>query len=305
MKKVVFYSKIVFIAALFTWIGFKFDYETAKKIFLSANIGWAVLALFATFATFLVASLRWKMIVRGFWENPKTSLAYLYWFNLLGVFYTLFLPTSIAGEAVRAWRLAKNEDKDYAKAGFTAIIDRVIGVFTWFILFIALPTLLPKNKLLLLLFFIPVALYFFKDKLVYKEKKLFDFSRHHPLDIINAVLLSFACQLVSFIAGYSVFMCFNIHIGILYTFGVLAAGALAGLIPISFLGFGAREGFFVAVLPLYGILPTQAVLVTSFFVLSTYAMGLSGGLIELMNTGWKLSSLGKSDMESIKSYEKT
>ena len=300
MKKLLFFLKIVFIICLFTWIALKFDYKTAKNVLAAANIGWAVAAVAFSFISVIFVSLRWKTIIRGFWQEPKTSVAQLYWYNLLAVFYNLFIPTSIAGEAVRIWRLAKNEDNDYAKATFTAIIDRVMGVLTWFVLFLTLPSLLPKNRLLLLVFLVPIALYFFTDKLAYKEKKLIDFSRHHPLDILYAVIFSFACQIVAIISGYAAMKCFNLDIGLFMAAGLLTAGALVSLIPISVLGFGAREGFFITVLPLYGLHPTQAVLLITFFVFLTYANGIAGGLIELMNAGWKISSLKSPDIETMK-----
>ena len=173
MKKILFYAKIAFIIGLFAWVAVKFDFKTAGNIIATANLGWAGVAVVFQFVSLYFVSLRWKMIIRGFWKRSKTTLFQLFWFYQLGVFYSLFLPTSLAGEAIRVWRLAKNEDKDYAKAAFTAILDRIIGVSTWFILFIILPTHLPKNRLLLLVLLVPLALYIFKDKIAYKEKKLY------------------------------------------------------------------------------------------------------------------------------------
>jgi len=299
MKKALFYLKVLFIICLFVWIAIKFDYKSARNIIAQANIYWALASIIVTFFTYIFLSLRWKMIIRGFWEKPKSTLTNLISYNLIGVFYTLFLPTSIAGEAVRLWKLSKSEDNDYAKAAFTAIIDRVVGVCMWFVLFIILPSKLPKNKLLLLVLLAPVVLYIFKDKLIYKEKKLFDFSRHHPLDIVYAIIFSFISQIVYIASGYCVLKCFNINLDPLWVGGILSAGALVNLIPVSLLGFGAREGFIIATLPMYGVLPTQAVLITSFFVFLTYLTGVAGGFIELMNAGWKLSSLKKPDIGNL------
>ncbi len=303
MKKLLFYLKLVFIVCLLGWVAVKFDYKMAKAVLSAAKIGWAITSIAISFVSVIFVSLRWKMIIRGFWSNPKTSTAKLYWFNLLTVFYNLFIPTSIAGEAVRIWRLAKNEDNDYAKAAFTAIIDRIAGVSTWFLLFLAMPSLLPKNRLLLLVFLVPIALYLFRHKLAYKERKLIDFSRHHPLDIVYAVLFSVLCQVAAIISGYAAFKCFNLNIGILLCGGLMTAGALVSLVPVSVLGFGAREGFFIAILPSYGAHPTQAVLLTTFFVFSSYFVGITGGLVELMNTGWNLTSLKKPDIEEIKTVD--
>jgi glycosyltransferase 2 family protein len=297
LKNVLFVFKIVFIIALFVWIGFKFDYKSARLLLASASPGWAVTAVIFAVVSYWFVTLRWKTIIKGFWPAPKSSLSQLVAYNLLGVFYTLFLPTSIAGEAVRLWKLAKNEDNDYGKAAMTAIIDRVIGVTTWFMLFLVLPSKLPKNKLLLLVLLIPIALYLFKDKIVIKEKKIFDFSRHHPADIFKSVVFSVFCQIFSCLMGYAIIRCLNIDMNVFLACGVVAAGALVSLIPVSMLGFGVREGFFVATLPAYGASPTEAVLVTTFVVFITYLTGLSGGIIELMNTGWNLSSLKPKDIK--------
>lgn len=290
-KMLLFYAKLVFITALFGWIAYKLDYKTALLLISSARPAWGFAALVLAAVSFLFVNYRWKIIIKGFWANSKTSVWQLYFFNLLGVFYSLFVPTSIAAEAVRIWRLAKNEDSDYGKAAMTAIIDRIVGITTWFVLFLLLPSMLPKNKLLGLVFLVPVALYFFRDKIKIKERKIFDFSRHHPADIVYAVVFSLICQFFYLLAGYSVFKCFNVDIGLFFIAGIVAAGALANIVPVSMLGFGAREGFFIAVLPLYGVSHTEAVLITTFFVFISYVTGLSGGFLELMHTGWKLSVL--------------
>ncbi|OFZ54509.1 MAG: hypothetical protein A2328_02475 [Bdellovibrionales bacterium RIFOXYB2_FULL_36_6] len=299
MKKLFFFVKVAFIVCLFGWIAAKFDYKSAGILLSSARLNLLVFPFLIAAVSLLFINFRWKMIIRGFWEKPRSTIWQLFYFNLLGIFYTLFVPTSIAAEAVRVWRLAKNEDGDYGKATMTAIIDKLVGLATWFVLFLLLPSQLPKNKLLLLVFFVPIVLYLFKDKLIIKEKKIFDFSRHHPMDIIYSVLYSFICQLFYILMGYMIFKCLNINIDIFWVGGIMAAGALVGLIPVSLLGFGVREGFFVATLPLYGTTHTEAVMVTTFLVVITYLTGLSGGIIELARTGWNISNLKDTDARII------
>jgi uncharacterized protein (TIRG00374 family) len=79
-----------------------------------------VAATFAFLVACLVAVLRWQLFV------PQCSFMYLLRLSFIGQFYALVLPGQLAGEAVKAYRLAKGQS-DAARLAGSVLIDRVIG----------------------------------------------------------------------------------------------------------------------------------------------------------------------------------
>ena len=89
--------KIAITAACFWYISTKIDFSKAWEALLKANWWFLFLAVLSFMFSKLLAAFRLNIYVRIFlillpeWKNIK-----LYW---LGMFYNLFLPGSISGDA--------------------------------------------------------------------------------------------------------------------------------------------------------------------------------------------------------------
>lgn len=291
MKKALVVLKIAFIAGLIIWAALTFNAGQAKAVLASANLWFVVLAVAAYFAATLFYTLRWQVIIRGFWKDARLSTGTLYRFLLLAGFYTLFIPTSIAGEAVRLWKLSKETGNDYAKSTITVALDRMLGAVLWFLIFLVSPSPFHNNVFWLLLILIVPAVYLLQKKMVFLNDKIIDFSRHHPKDIVLGIFASLAGQILYIFANYLVFRCFGIPITLYQTAGIASLAVLAGIIPVTWLGITLREGIYIGLLPGYGASSSQALLVITVLVALNYLVGLTGGIIELALTGWNVSKM--------------
>lgn len=293
--------RIIFVLGVLTWIIIKYDPNITKDILNTANLIWLLLASVFFALTLFFYAWRWRVIIHGFWQDVKVSIASLYWYNLLALFYSLFIPTTITVEAVRIIRLSRKTGNDYPKSTISAILDRIVGGAIWFIVFLICPTPFRSKKFYLLFILLAVGFYFLRKKIILWEHRVFDFSRHHPRDIIKGITLSIIGQSCYVLVNYFVFLCFGINLTLLQAAGIACISVMASLIPISCFGLGLKEGSYIGLLPLYGVTSTQAFLVTTFFVLMNYIFGLTGGIIELAHTGWKFSRLRIS--EEVKSED--
>jgi glycosyltransferase 2 family protein len=290
-NKILDIAKIVFVIGLVAWAVFKFDSRMAGEILRAADLKWGILSIALVFAALVLFSYRWQNISKGIWPEIKIPMWYFLYLNLTASFYVLFIPTSIAGETARVLKLNLRTTKEYKKTILSVAMDRFLGLATWIVIFAAMPLPFAFNKLWLLLLLPIGGIVVFKSKLKILEHEIFDFSRHHPADAAIAAALSLAGQLIIAVSAYAAFRCFLINIPFFSALGLAATGALAMMVPLSWLGVSMRETSFVAMLPQFGVNTTTALLVAGFLVISNFIMGFAGGIWELSHVGWNLSKL--------------
>lgn len=300
IKKIMPVLKVVIICCLLFWAVHKFDFTKAKEIVSAANLGYYCAYLFFTIAGFVVLTLRWKMIIHGFCKENKPSLKHLFYVNMLTVFYMLFIPTSIAGETFRVLKLAKYTNNDYKTSTLIVALDRIVGAATWLIIFMIMPSPLKNSKFWIISAIGAVAFVVFRKKIKFFDHNVFDFSRHHPKDIAKGIFLSLAGQSLFIASNVMLFKCFNIDLTVVVTAAITSASALAGIVPISWLGISMREGSFLGLLPMYNVSSTSAVIIMTTIVFSNYLYGLTTGIIELIRTGWNFKQLKINNQPEIK-----
>lgn len=296
MKKFLIPIKIIFVAGLLYWAILSYDMQAARTVIASADPLLAVLSVIGVFVSALFAAWRWRIILRGFISERAPVIIKLLFFNLLAGFYTVFLPTSVAGEAVRLVKLSKDTKTDYVRSMLSVTFDRILGVTTWLALFLILP--LPfKGKQLwpLAILIVPAALFIWRDKLSYKGYRLANYYGGNGGQMSVAAFASLCCQ-VSYLVGIILlFRCLGMRLDIWQAAGLITASVLTGIVPISVLGVGLREGFLVASLKYYGVSPTAAILAMTATVLMNYFFSLIGGVVELGHAGWSITRMKKED----------
>jgi len=298
-NKILNIIKISAISGLIIWAAFKFDMQTARLALSSAVPLWGILSILTAFLVIYVISLRWLTIIKGFYGKNRVNIFSLFYFNLLSTFYTLFIPTSIAGEAVRVVKLSNKTDRVYSKATLVIALDRLLGLLTWFIIFLLSPSPFKNSKYWLLLLIPAGAIFFFGKKFKFMGHEVFDFSRHHPRDIFYGFMVSFAGQFLVILTNFLIIKCFRLNISFFDACGITAIAALAGIVPLAWLGVSLREGSYLAVLPMFGASHTQSLLFVSLVVFTTYLLGFTGGVTELAKSGWDFSKLRKEAEEDI------
>src|SRR5665213_1986272 len=104
----------ILLSALKILISAALLYLALRKVNLSdlvsridlASLGWIGLAIAVTFLQILVGALRWCQ-VSAECSAPLTARQSMR-FNMIGTFFNQTLPSSIGGDAVRLWLLARS-----------------------------------------------------------------------------------------------------------------------------------------------------------------------------------------------------
>src|SRR5688500_166966 len=136
--------KIIITGLCFWYISTKIDFSRAWDALLKANWWWLVLAVFSFMLSKLMAAFRLNINFRNInvrlseWRNIK-----LYW---LGMFYNLFLPGSISGDAYKVVILRRKFKAPYKKTTVAVLLDRFSGLLALGIILSAYGLLVLENK---------------------------------------------------------------------------------------------------------------------------------------------------------------
>jgi len=245
-----------------------------------------------------VAALRWKVVLGD--GSPRWS--YLVRLYLIGGFFSLFLPTMVGGDAVRAIAASRAT----ARPGGTVasvVIDRSLGVLALMIYAIAGMVLMPDFSIRLLqaaqlhvrgwavalaavaLLIVVVAGGF----LLRRSTRLRDGLRdagHAARELVNSprqLLLALTLALV--VQGIYLLLwlvlaratALPIPPGtLLLAVPVVTACAM---LPITLNGLGVREGAWLLLLSGQGIPPAQIVTFSLLYFLTNLVTGVVGGLV--------------------------
>ena len=118
--------KLAITIVCFWYISKKIDFNAAKDAFLKANWSWLSLAIMLLVLSKVFSALRLNIYFRNIqihvseWKNIK-----LYW---LGMFYNLFLPGSISGDAYKVILLKRKYNTSYKKTSTAVLLDRFSGL---------------------------------------------------------------------------------------------------------------------------------------------------------------------------------
>ena len=107
--------------------------ELASRINI-ASLGWIGMAIAVTFLQIFVGVLRWREISAECGAPLATRQAMR--FNLIGTFFNQTLPSSIGGDAVRLWLVARG-GAGWRAATYSIFVDRAIGLIALAIIIVA------------------------------------------------------------------------------------------------------------------------------------------------------------------------
>ena len=137
--------KIIVTVLCFWYISTKIDFSKAWDALLKANWWWLFMAVLSFMFSKLLASFRLNINFRNIqiklseWRNIK-----LYW---LGMFYNLFLPGSISGDAYKVIILTKKFKAPYKKTTVAVLLDRFSGLLALGVILSVYGVLVLDNQL--------------------------------------------------------------------------------------------------------------------------------------------------------------
>ncbi|MGZ5084263.1 MAG: lysylphosphatidylglycerol synthase transmembrane domain-containing protein [Usitatibacter sp.] len=254
-------------AAILYWLFHRelLDLSPLRTVSLPLAAGGIALSLLMLY----LASLRVRLLLSE--QGIALSVARCFLFNCLGIFYSLFLPGGISGDAARAYYLVREVGHTRAALVGSLILDRVLGLLAMIglgtvssaFLVSSLPWLLPYFIALCVLFLGGVAFvaYLFMADVKPASGRERNFVvrayevAHNFLVRLNISghskrTLAYAAGLSVVIHSLSIFLIYvcarhaSSGLGLLGVFSVGPFGLLANAIPISPGGLGVGEQSF-------------------------------------------------------------
>src|ERR1700716_1239331 len=127
-------TKILISAALLYFSLRKANFSDLASRINVASLGWIGMAIAVTFFQIFVGVLRWREISAECRAPLHTMQARRY--NLIGTFFNQPLPSSIGGDAVRLWLVARG-GAGWRAATYSIFVDRAIGLVALAVIIVA------------------------------------------------------------------------------------------------------------------------------------------------------------------------
>jgi hypothetical protein len=221
----------------------------------------------------------------------------------IGVFFNLFLPTSIGGDAVKAYHSYK-ETQNNKKAVNSIILDRVTGLLIllfigYFSLIIAavlginidskIIKFLEIFLIVLCSGFILALIIRFSKKAFFEKNRFLNFIKNidddffmllsKPSLLLSTSAISVLFQLLSISNSYILAQAIGLDIPFIYFLIFIPIISILITLPISFFGIGVRETLYVLLFSTIGIMPEKIIAVSFLSFLVLVIIGIGGGII--------------------------
>jgi uncharacterized membrane protein YbhN (UPF0104 family) len=291
--------KIVISAALLYLALRKANFSDLASRIDVASLGWLALAIAATFLQIFIGVLRWRIVSAECGAPLPIRQAMRY--NLIGAFFNQTLPSSIGGDAVRLWLVAR-AGAGWRAATYSIFVDRAIGLIALAVMIVAslpwsyqLITDPYGRSALLLVDFAALAGgvgFLILGRLPWPWLKTWwgthhlyacavianrvVFSRTHGVAI---AALSIFVHVLAVVIAWCVVKSIAAPVGFGQTFQLIPPVMLITMLPISIAGWGVREATLGLAFGYAGLMTNEGINISLLFGAVTFIVGAFGGLV--------------------------
>ncbi len=124
MKKLKFLIKLIVSGALLFLLYRQIDYTDLAQRIKTIKAGWLIPAFAFLFLNTFLSSLKWRTLLKA--DGINQSLWRLFSSHLTGSFFSLFLPSTIGGDAYRIADIGMETSKA-ARTAASVLVDRLTG----------------------------------------------------------------------------------------------------------------------------------------------------------------------------------
>ena len=282
-NKVIFLLlKIVVTIACLWYVSGKIDFKIAGAALRNANWLYLFAALVAFIISKILSAFRLNIYFRNIgirlptWQNLR-----LYW---LGMYYNLFLPGSVSGDAYKVILLTKRYKVPYKKTTAAVLLDRVSGVVGLGLILAVYSTIVFDDRSYV--FVIAAAAVLSVVVLYFLTKFAF---RDFLPGFVPTLLLGIAVQASQVVCAYLIMAALHIPAQVTaYIFLFLVSSVIA-VLPLTIGGLGGREVVFLEGSKYFGLLEENSVVISILFY-----------LITLFTSAWGLIYVFRSPLEDRK-----
>lgn len=269
---------------LLAYLFSKIDLGSVGRALQNLHPVYFAVAWFSFFSLQFVGIFRWRIMVRL--QRFERSFGQLASFYFVGLFFNLFLPTSIGGDLGKCYYLAESRS-DILRAVTTVLADRISGMIA--LLCIASIALLAGGSLM-----VPVWMTFFtlagtvllilgllipfvfpgllrRYELPYRY---WENPRFMAVSLVLSFFIQLSVVMISMIIGQAV----DVVVPWKSYFVIIPLVTVAGMVPISLNGLGIREGAYVYFLAQTGVAAHQALAFAVLWLILITSLNVLGGL---------------------------
>jgi uncharacterized membrane protein YbhN (UPF0104 family) len=287
-------------AALVAWVLHRSPLGEVMEAFRSADLRFVLLALALTPLGYWASVSRWQLLIRS--QGGDAPFGFLVRSFLVGVFFNNLLPSTIGGDAVRAFDTARS-GVGRAAAVTIVVVDRFIGLLA-LMLFAGAGLLFSGHltdrvpalygwvgggavvlgiiaAVLFLPSFLPSPL---GRKLPGKWKKLaeavFAF-QGKGLVLAKAFAYSLALQTLVVLNGWLLAKALHVPIPLPYFFLIVPLAVFIMMVPVSINAIGVRENVWAFFFAAFGVAASKAVAVAWLDYGLVLLQAITGGIVYL------------------------
>lgn len=292
---------LFFYGLIFYWT----DVRAIARHLMSAELVYVAAGIALYMGGQVLSAYKWQVLLRplSLTVPYRRTLAFYY----TGMFFNLFLPTIIGGDAVKALLLAR-ETGAPARATMSVFMERNVGLFALLTIATAAAAVAPAVTIaglpllalcaLLAAGFVAANVmlgyrhaYVLVDRLIAltplarlrpRAASLYDaVSRYRsaPSAIVGATLLSFVFQLVVVGVVFLNARALNLDFPLSALAVFVPLISLGGMIPVTVNGLGVREALYILFFGRLGAPTDVSVSLALLFLAVTFVSSLPGGLV--------------------------
>jgi hypothetical protein len=270
-KKVTTGLKVLISAVLIYFIFTKINVEEIKEILVKSNPVYLFGAAIFFIISKVIAAVRLNLYFHQL-NIPLTHKSNLKLY-LLGMFYNLFLPGGIGGDAYKGYILKKSFDVPTKKIVSVLVLDRLGGLLLLFIYTCALLSFLDLESIngfrWMFILAIPLSVVVFW----FLTKKFFSY----VLPIFwKTTVLSALVQLAQLISIWFILFALKIELNQIAYLIIFLISSIVAVVPLTLGGIGSREVTFFYGAQLLGLDQSISVGVSVLFFLITAMVSLVG-----------------------------
>jgi glycosyltransferase 2 family protein len=260
--------KIAVMAVCLWYVSGKIDFAKATEVLQQSN--W--LLLFAALIVFIISKLISAVRLNIYFRNIGIRLSQLQntRLYLLGMFYNLFLPGSVSGDAYKVILLTKKYAVPYKQTTAAVLLDRFSGLLGLGIILAAYSFILLQPVLSVILAAGSLAavagLYF-----IIQRWFSFFLSSYW-----STLLLGFGVQAVQVICIYIIMSAVGIETNQTAYIFIFLVSSVVSVLPLTIGGLGIREVVFLEGASYLGLLKESSVIISLLFYLITLLTSATG-----------------------------
>ncbi|MFO1109788.1 MAG: lysylphosphatidylglycerol synthase transmembrane domain-containing protein [Bradyrhizobium sp.] len=277
-------------------------YDLGSRLHVE-SLGWIVLAIAVLFFQIFIGVLRWREVSSecGAPIGVRQGMR----FNLIGTFFNQTLPSSIGGDAVRLWLVARS-GSGWRAATYSIFVDRAIGLIALAIVIVAslpwsynLITDPAGRSALLLVDFAALAAgvgFLLLGVMPFPWLRRWWATHHvHACAVIanrvifsrdrgpKVAVLSLLVHVLAVVIAWCVVQSIAAPVKFSEVFQLMPPVMLITMLPISIAGWGVREATMGLAFGYAGLMSNEGVNISLLFGAVSFLVGIIGGLVWILS----------------------